>query len=74
MQFDIINGWTGKSRTAVVDVNYSSGTIDSGYWLDDNSELGEDEICLLEETFASDLRKYSREYAAEEQWERDSGK
>jgi hypothetical protein len=70
MKLDIINGWTGKRRTAIVEVNHRRGGIDCGYWLDDQTELDEDEIIMLEETFAEDLLRYSREYHQEEEMER----
>lgn len=78
MRLSIINGWTGKRRTALVEINYHTDKIERGYWADNQTELDEDEILILEETFSNDIQESSKEWAddcrAEEEWERDREK
>ena len=73
MRLSIINGWTGKRRTAIVTINRQNG-LDYGYWTDDRSELSSDELLILAETYAADICQYGKDLSSEERWERDNNK
>lgn len=71
MLCNIVYGLTGKRRSCHIEINARTGKGESGYWLYDGTELDSDEIDMINEIYADEIEQLAREYAAEEEWERD---
>lgn len=70
MLFSIRYGMTGKSRECEAQICYRTGTLVSGYWLDDDSEMTDEDLLMVEEAFEYELREEAIGYRAEEAYDR----
>lgn len=70
MQFSIRYALTGKSRECEAEVCYRTGKLVAGYWLDDESEMTDDDLLMVEEVYERELYEEAIGYAAEEAYDR----
>lgn len=70
MQFSIRCALTGKSRECEAEVCFRTARLVSGYWLDDESEMSDDDLLMVEEAYERELYEEAIGYAAEEAYDR----
>ena len=63
-------GMTGKRREAIIDYSPLHGRVLSGNWIDDGSELDEEDCLMFGEAFEYELREEAIDYRAEEAYDR----